>query len=115
MNGKFLFFDAPYTSLTFMHFVEDGFRQHLPVTLYDAEPALLRVRDAAGRERKVRQFLFSQEARDRRDFRRIQERLTREGRLKAARVGNSRLLKVDARDVVDCASALVAAGAGFFR
>jgi aminoglycoside 3-N-acetyltransferase len=115
LNGKFLFLDAPYRSLTFMHFVEDALQEHLPVRLYDETPAVVRVRNAAGEERQVRQFFFSQEARDRRDFRPIEERLTRDGRLKTARIGNSRLIKVDARDVVDCARALVADGTGFFR
>jgi aminoglycoside 3-N-acetyltransferase len=115
LDGKFLFLDAPYRSLTFMHFVEDALREHLPVRLYDETPAVLRVRDAAGEERPVRQFFFSQEARDRRDFRAIEERLKREGRFKTARIGNSQLIRVDASDVIDCARALVAEGTGFFR
>ena len=35
LEGKFLFLDAPYSSLTFMHYVEDQFRERLPVALYD--------------------------------------------------------------------------------
>jgi aminoglycoside 3-N-acetyltransferase len=115
VGGKFLFFDAPYSSMTFMHFVEDAFREQLPVPLYDATPALVRARDGAGRDLQVRQFFFSQEARQRRYFRPIEEQLTRDGRLKARRVGNTRLLSVSASAVVECASGLVASGRGFYR
>ena len=50
LEGKFLFIDAPYSSLTFMHYAEDYFRARLPLALYDPTPATLRIRDSAGAE-----------------------------------------------------------------
>jgi aminoglycoside 3-N-acetyltransferase len=115
LDGKFLFLDAPYSSLTFMHFVEDTFRPELPVPLYDAQPASVRVKDELGRESRVRQWFFSHEARARRNFVTIERALELDGSLLATRVGNTRLLSVRARAVVDCAARLVAEGPGFYK
>jgi aminoglycoside 3-N-acetyltransferase len=115
MAGKFLFFDAPFSSLTFMHYVEDTFRQQLPVDLYDAQPALVRIKDAAGRELDVRQFVFSEAARARRHFGVVHDALAGEDAFRSVRVGNSRVLCVNARAVVDCAARLVQQGTGFYR
>jgi aminoglycoside 3-N-acetyltransferase len=115
LDGKFLFLDAPYSALTFMHYVEDCFRGRLPVELYAPEPAIVRVRDARGREIRLRQYCFSAAARARRNFAPIEQKLRAEGRMRGLRVGNSRLLAVRARDVLDCAAALLEQGAGFYR
>ena len=114
-NGKFLFFDAPYTSLTFMHYVEDTFQQRLPFALYDSEPATLRLKDANGAEQQIRQYFFSREARERRNFGVVEEALRRGGAIRHARVGNTQLLAVPAREVVDTAGRLLNQGQGFFR
>ena len=114
IDGKFLFFDAPYSSLTFMHYVEDAFRQQLPVELYDANAAMVRVKDASGRELHVRQFFFSEAARARRNFSVVQASLAGERALRSARVGNTQLLMVGARRLVDCAERLVRQGTGFY-
>jgi aminoglycoside 3-N-acetyltransferase len=115
MDGKFLFFDAPYSSLTFMHYVEDYFRERLPLALYDPAPATLRIKDATSAEFTVRQFVFSREARGRRNFSVIEEALRNDGAIRSARIGNTRLLLVGARQVFDCAARLVEHGQGFYR
>jgi aminoglycoside 3-N-acetyltransferase len=115
LDGTFLFFDAPFSSLTFMHYVEDCFRERLPVALYDPKPASVRVRDASGVELAVRQFYFSQEARTRRNFAPVEQALLRAKTMQTARIGNSRLLRVSARSVLECARRLVDEGRGFYR
>ena len=77
LNGKFVFLDAPFSSLTFMHYVEDCNRELLPVVFYDPRPAILRVRDASGRELTVRQLFFSEAARARRNFATVERILRR--------------------------------------
>lgn len=114
LKGKILFFDAPYTSMTFVHYVEDACRDRLPMALYDPEPVAIRVRDDAGREREVRHVVFSAEARHRRNFKLIEAALRRDGAIRTARVGNSRLLCVAARDVLACGVRLVDEGTGFY-
>jgi aminoglycoside 3-N-acetyltransferase len=115
LDGKFLFFDAPFTSLTFMHYVEDRSLRHLPVDLYQARPTQLRVRDYSGREIAVRQYFFSKDAREHRNFGAIEEALRAQRQLRSAKVGNSRLLSVRAQHVVECANLLVDRASGFYR
>jgi aminoglycoside 3-N-acetyltransferase len=115
LDGKFLFFDVPYSSLSFMHYVEDLFRDRLPVQLYGQEALSLRARERSGREITVRHYCFSEAARVRRHFAPIEEALLREGRMRTAKIGNTRLLSVSARHVVECAGRLVERGPGFYR
>jgi aminoglycoside 3-N-acetyltransferase len=115
MDGKFLFFDAPYASLTFMHYVEDYFRERVPLAVYDPAPATLRVKDCSSAEFTVQQFFFSEEARARRNFGVVEEALRNQAAIRSARIGNTRLLLVGARQVFDCAARLVEQGRGFYR
>ena len=115
LDGKLLFYDASYSSMTFMHYVEDHFRERLPVALYDDEAVSLTIREADGRERQLRQKFFSREARDRRHFAPVEQALQESGALRQATLGRSTLLCVGARDVVDAAGAVLDAGTGFYR
>jgi len=115
LDGKFLFLDASYGTLTFMHYVEDYFRARLPVELYTSEPMVVRVRDTHGRELWLRQYCFGAESRARRHFAPIEAKLRAEDRMRDLRVGNSRLLGVRAQDVFDCAATLLEQGTGFYR
>lgn len=115
LDGKLLFYDASYSSMTFMHYVEDHYRERLPVALYDDEPVALTIRDADGSERQIRQYFFSREARDRRHFAPVEQALRDSGALRETTVGRSTLLCVGARDVLDAAGALLDAGTGFYR
>ena len=114
LDGKFLFFDAKFSSLTFMHYVEDVFSARSPVDLYHPAAAVVRVKDQAGRQLQVRQFFFSEAARQRRNFAPVEAKLRSDGRLRSARVGNTRLLTVSARDVMSCAGSLIDAGKGLY-
>ncbi len=114
LDGIFLFFDAPFSSLTFMHYVEDRFRERLPVDPYDPVPAVVRVKDASGREARVRQYFFSASARERRAFERVEQALEKDGLIRTKRVGNTRLMIVRARDVVECSRRLIEHGPGVY-
>lgn len=115
LNGRFLFLDAPFRSLTFMHYVEDHLRSRLPLELYDATTVAMRVKDRSGRDLTVRNYFFSEAARDRRDFAPVERALQQEQSLQRARIGNTRLLCVSARSVLDCAGRLLDEGTGFYK
>ena len=115
LHGKFLFFDAKFSSLTFMHYVEHIFSPRSPVHLYHPTPAMVRVKDAAGREFLVRQFFFSEAARQRRNFAPVERKLLADGTLRKARIGNTRLLCVSAREVVDASATLIERGQGIYK
>jgi len=113
LKGTLLFVDAPYSSMTFAHYIEELCRDRLPVELYDPAPRTIRVRDDAG-EREVRHLVFSAAARARRRFAPIEAALQRTGALRVEQVGHSRLLCVAAQDVVDSALRLMEQGTGFY-
>lgn len=115
LDGKLLFYDASYSSMTFMHYVEDHFRARLPVALYDDEPVALTIREPDGGERQLRQYFFSRDARERRHFAPVEQALRESGALRETAVGRSTLLCVDAGAVVAAAGALLDAGSGFYR
>ena len=77
--------------------------------------ALVRVKDGTGRELTVRQFFFSEAARQRRNFAPVERQLLADGALRKARVGNTRLLSVGADDVVTCARTLIERGPGIYK
>lgn len=114
LDGRFLFFDAKFSSLTFMHYVEDHFAERAPVDLYHQTPAMVRVKDHSGRELKVRQFFFSEASRQRRDFSPVERKLRSDGTLRSARIGNTQLLSVSAQEVMNCAGSLIEQGQGLY-
>jgi aminoglycoside 3-N-acetyltransferase len=115
LDGVFVFLDAPFSSLTFMHYVEHLHRHTLPAGLYHAEAAVVKLVDLSGHERLVRQFYFSKAARAHRSFAAVERALVEEGTMRTARVGGSRLLRVRAKDVVAAADRLVARGEALYR
>ena len=114
MDAAVLFLDAPFRSLTFMHYVEHMFKDRLPVPLYTDAPGRMAVRDLAGREREVAQYYFHPAARARRRFEDLETELTRRGSLKRRRIGNTELRLVTLRDVVEGATHLMNEGGGLY-
>ena len=115
IGGKFLFFDAVFRSLTFVHYIEDKYRNDLPVALYDEQPAKLRVKLDSGVTRDLKQYLFGASAREQRDFAVIEDSMRALGRLKEDKAGNTKLLFCTAEDVEKTADELMANGKGFYR
>lgn len=114
LDGKVLFFDAAFRTFTFVHLIEDRSKDCLPVSLYEAEPARINMRLPDGKEIQSRQFLFSAEARERRNFATIENALRANGKLKQKKVGNTQLLFTTAQDVVTTADELLANNVGFY-
>jgi aminoglycoside 3-N-acetyltransferase len=108
LGGKILFLDVSFGSITFFHYVEHLLREDLPFPVYDDRVFEAAVVDAAGQKHTVPTQAYS------RDYPRAAEKLEsemlRQGRIRKGRVGNSRLLLVDAADVVACFRAMVKAG-----
>ena len=114
LNGKFLFFDAVFRSLTFVHFVEDYYKDKLPVPLCGADPVQLSIRMPNGSMSSSSQYLFSAQARERRNFGNIENTMIASGRLIRDKIGNTSLLYTTAKDVVATADELILNNAGFY-
>ena len=114
-NALILGLDAPFSSFTFTHFVEDHMADTLPVPLYSPEPRRGIVIDQVGVTHDQWLRVLSDEANALRREKRLVERLKTSGVLHQGRVGNSALTWILARDLLDGALALVADGAHFFN
>lgn len=106
--------DAPFSTFTFTHFVEDHLADTLPVPLYEPEFLNATVVDGSGRvlEQRV-QVLSAQANKLRREYRLV-EHLKQGNLLHEGRIGHTALLWIRARDLLDGARSLVAGGGHFF-
>jgi aminoglycoside 3-N-acetyltransferase len=108
LNGKILFYDVGFGSITFFHYVEHLLERDLPFPVYDHRVFDAPVVDAAGRKRTVTTQAYSKEYPRRADM--LEAEMQRRGLIQRGRVGNSRLLLVNAADVVACQTAMVKVG-----
>lgn len=107
LNGKILLFDVGFGATTFLHYVEDVFKERLPFPVYDARLFTATAVDEHGICHTVRTYAFNKAAP--RDAAKVEAELNRAGRIRRGRVGNSRFLVVTAEDVVSAFGALVEA------
>ncbi len=106
--------DAPFSTFTFTHFVEDHLADTLPVPLY--EPGLLNatVVDYDGNTLEQRVRVLSANANSLRREYRLVHQLKRNKLLHQGRIGHTVLLWIRARDLLYGAKRLVAEGSHFF-
>lgn len=113
-GGKVLTIDAPFSTITFTHFIEDRIAPTLPFPLYEAEPLTGVVVDYDGRQREVPVRVLSAEANRLRRDERLVDVLERQSVLKRQRVGDTRLMLIDCRAFVDYVDTMVTTGWSFF-
>jgi len=106
--------DAPFSSITFTHFIEDRLAHTLAVPLYSPVLHSGTVIDPDG-ERHARDVrVLSSEANALRRDAVLEDWLVEQGVLSRLRVGNTRLLALRAADMTAATERLVASGRHFF-
>jgi aminoglycoside N3'-acetyltransferase len=111
LKAKTLLFDMTHRGIsTFFHHVEDTFKEHLPIELYDNEPLETTVIDSHGNRINVKSYVFSSEARRIRDPRMLKRELLRSEGITTGRIGNTNLTLIDLNAAVDCARKIVESG-----
>lgn len=113
-DGKVLFFNAAFNTLTFFHWLEHMVHEHLPFTLYTDEPYEVAVTDADGNSRTVTTYVFNERAIRRRRFERFEKAMRDRGAIRSRRVGNSQLLAVDLKDAIACVQDMLKSGNLFY-
>jgi len=114
VDGKALFYNVPFATFTFFHYLEHLVSPDLPFPLYLEKPAEVQVIDAAGAPRTVRTFVFAPEVIPRRRFPVLEEEMEKRHFIHSARVGASRILAVKVRDAIDCVSDMRRHGRFFY-
>jgi aminoglycoside 3-N-acetyltransferase len=113
-HGKILCIDAPFSTITFTHFLEDRIRDTLVFPLYDDQPVNGLVIDHDGNELTVPTYVLSEQANRLRREERLLAVLDREGIIKRWKIGNTRMLLIDCQEMTACVDAMVKEGASFF-
>ena len=109
-----LFFNAPFDTITFFHWLEHLVHEELPFSLYTEEPLDVTVIDANGASRTVTTYVFAESAIRRRRFERFEQAMRERGAIRSCRVGNSRLLAVDLSDAIACTQDMLRGGRIFY-
>jgi aminoglycoside 3-N-acetyltransferase len=113
-GGKVVFYNVSVEYLTFFHYLEHLVSPQLPFPLYTQEVFEVPVLDAGGRARTVHTHAFSREAIRRRRFERLEEWLEERGLVSEVRVGGSRILACDTRQIVTLVEEKARAGVYFY-
>ena len=108
LKGKLLFFDVPFHSITFFHYVEDLLKERLPFPVYHDRLFSAPAVDANGENHVIQTYAFNRDVR--RMAGKLEAEMARQGKIRRGRVGNSRFCLVTAEDVVACFTALVETG-----
>jgi aminoglycoside 3-N-acetyltransferase len=110
LNAKALFFDVSLDHMTFFHYLEDLFKETLPVKLYEDAPFENIVIDVSGNEKAVKTYVFSYAARKHRSSQDLQHVLIRDKGVKAERIGRTKLVVLNLNQVVECAQKIISSG-----
>lgn len=98
-NAKIMAVDAPFSTVTFTHFLEDSIADQLPFSLYENEPLIGKVVDNEGMELEVPVKVLSEEANARRREQHLVDYLTKEKVIRHSRLGATNFI------FLDCAAA----------
>ena len=108
MNGKVLFFDVPFNTFTFIHYIEDLIKNKLPFPLYMKEPMAVDMLDGDGRRITVSTYVFSHDAVKRRRPAILKKHLLRKNMIRRVKIGKTALMLVAAEDAIQCTQAMLA-------
>lgn len=110
LHAKALFFDVSVRHMTFLHYVEDLFKDTLPVKLYNDNPLESIVIDVNGNKRVVKNYVFSDEARRYRDNRNLRHALMQAKAIRAEKIGNTKLILLNLDQVIEAAQEIIKSG-----
>jgi aminoglycoside 3-N-acetyltransferase len=115
LDGKVVFFNVPFATFTFFHYLEHLVSPRLPFSLYSERLFEVPIIKQNGERGSVRTFVFSLEAIRRRRFQRLEDEVFRRGLVTRCRVGNSQLLAIRVRDAVSCVEEMCSKGEYFYE
>lgn len=113
-DGKVVFFNVGFEYLTFFHHLEHLVSARMPFPLYTDEVFEVPVLDHQGSPGIVRTHAFSPEAIRRRRFPRLEQWVRDRGLLREVRVGASRILTANVREIANAVEEMAAKGEYFY-
>jgi len=98
MNGKIMFFDVVFGAITFFHYVEDLYKEKIPLPVYHDDIITVLAYDKENQPREIRTYAFNKDLH--RSAKKLEQEMWKHGLIRKSRIGNSRILLVGAEDVV---------------
>jgi aminoglycoside 3-N-acetyltransferase len=114
VDGVVVFFNVPFDTYTFFHYLEHLVSPQLPFSLYTQETFDVPILDRTGRRRTVTTHVFSPEAIRRRRFDVFEAALRQRGLIREVRLGDSRIQAVRVRDTIACVTEMASRGEFFY-
>lgn len=114
-NGKILFFDVAFNTLTFFHHIEHIIREHLPFPVYGEKEYNLRVLDYDNQEIQVKALAFSKEIVERRRPLFLEKEMLKKQYFSWNRIGNTKIGVINASDALKCAKKMISKGNFFYE
>jgi len=114
LNGKILTIDAPFSTITYTHYLEDRIASFLPFALYESEPIMGKLIDYDNTLREIPVKVLSRQANSLRREQRLIDALNRQGIIHRKKIGNTRLMLLDCRTMTDCVDEMARKGQLFF-
>ena len=112
-RAKVIFFDVPFNTMTFIHYIEHVVREDLPFALYDPKEFVLPVIDYDGNTIEVRARAFSREAVTRRRPLLLEAEMRDHNCCPRHGIGNTSLGIINVTDALGCARNMISRGAFF--
>lgn len=113
-NGLVVFFNVPFDTYTFFHYLEHMVSPQLPFSLYTEQTFDVPVVDRAGQRFSVKTHVFAPDAIRRRRFDVFEAALRRRGLIRETRLGASRIQAVRVQDTIACVSEMASRGKFFY-
>jgi len=114
LGGKVVFFNVPFTTITFFHYLEHLVQDRLTFPLYFDEVFEVPGIDWNGKKAIVKTYIFSLEAIRRRRPGVLINELEKGHLIRKTKVGNTRLMSVDANHTIACTKEMAQRGVFFY-
>jgi aminoglycoside 3-N-acetyltransferase len=114
LDGKVAFYNVPFATFTFFHYLEHLVSPDMPFPLYTEKSFTVPVVDSKGEPSTVTTFVFSREAIRRRRFPVLEAELRRRRLIHERRIGNTRLAMILVREAVECVRDMFRKGLYFY-
>jgi aminoglycoside N3'-acetyltransferase/acyl carrier protein len=114
LEGKVVFFDAGFVTLTFFHYIEDMVKDQLPQSLYHPEAFEVPVIDREGRQHTVFVYAFSPAIIKRRKPYEFETEVRKAGLINSAKIGNTQLQYIEITPLMDYVNGRLGRGDLFF-
>lgn len=114
LKGKILFFDVPFRTFTFIHYIEDVIKDSLPFPLYTSEPFVAKMIDYNGNEFNMQTFAFGHVAVQTRRPEVLERNLLNRNLLIKKRIGKTKLMIVSAADAILCTQKMMESNNFFY-